>query len=113
MHGETTVGVDCIDPWLQQIPTKNKKMQLNFPDYNIETKNEEGRKLIYDIIRRRFVALTPEEWVRQHVLWFLVETKQYSRNLIAVEREIKFNNLKKDGDVPRPDLLIVMASHLF
>ena len=74
-------------------------MQLNFPEYTFQTKNEEGKKLIYDIIRKRFVALTPEEWVRQHVLCFLTLSKQYPKSLIAVEREIKFNNLRKRFDV--------------
>ncbi len=74
-------------------------MQLNFPPYEIITKNEEGKKLIYDPIRKRFVSLTPEEWVRQHVLCFLIQTRQYSPNLIAVEREIKFNKLKKRFDI--------------
>ncbi len=76
-----------------------KKLQLNFPVYDLKTKNEDGKKLIYDPIRKKFVSLTPEEWVRQHVLCFLVQTKQYSSNLIAVEREIKFNTLKKRFDI--------------
>lgn len=73
-------------------------MQLNFPAYTFQTKNENGKKLIYDTIRKKFVVLTPEEWVRQHVLSFLIHTKQYSAALIAVEREIKFNNLSKRFD---------------
>ena len=76
-----------------------KKLQLNFPVYDLKTKNEDGKKLIYDPIRKKFVSLTPGEWVRQHVLCFLVQTKQYSSNLIAVEREIKFNTLKKRFDI--------------
>ncbi len=74
-------------------------MQLNFPEYTFKTKNETGKKRIYDIIRKRYVALTPEEWVRQHVLCFLTLSKQYPQSLIAVEREIKFNNLRKRFDV--------------
>ncbi|MBC7382517.1 MAG: type I restriction enzyme HsdR N-terminal domain-containing protein [Bacteroidia bacterium] len=75
------------------------KLQLNFPEYYFQTKNEDGKKLIYDIIRKKFVSLTPEEWVRQHVLCFLVQTKKYSAALIAVEREIKYNKLSKRFDV--------------
>ena len=52
-------------------------LNLNFKTYNFNTKKEEGNALIFDIIRKKYVRLTPEEWVRQHVIHHLIEEKAY------------------------------------
>lgn len=58
-----------------------------------------NREFIFDEVRKIWVMLTPEEWVRQHVLHYLVYTKKYSQALIAVERGIDVNGLQKRFDV--------------
>lgn len=72
---------------------------LNLPSYNFRFKEQEGRTLIYDIVRKKFVVLTPEEWVRQNFIRFLIEEKKYPASLIAVEVGLKYNQLQKRADV--------------
>lgn len=72
---------------------------LNFPPYEFKIKNEGGRQQIFDALRRKFVALTPEEWVRQHVIRYLIEKKGFPPLLIAVEQQIEINGLKRRCDV--------------
>lgn len=62
-------------------------------------REEEGKELIFDELRRLWVRLTPEEWVRQNFLQYLVQTMQYPASLIAVERELKLGELRKRFDV--------------
>ena len=64
-------------------------MELNLPDYNVNIRECEGRQQIFDFLRRKFVALTPEEWVRQHFTHFLVEQKGYPKGLLANEVELR------------------------
>tara|TARA_R110000787_G_scaffold234375_6_gene341272 strand:+ start:1350 stop:1790 length:441 start_codon:yes stop_codon:yes gene_type:complete len=73
--------------------------ELNFPSYSFRLKSSENKTLIFDIIRKKYVALTPEEWVRQHVVMFLLEVKKYPISLIAVEKQLKINSLLKRTDV--------------
>ena len=54
---------------------------------------------IFDFIRKKWLVLTPEEWVRQHVLNFLVQVKKYPVSSIAIERELQLNDLKKRFDI--------------
>lgn len=70
-----------------------------FGSYNFLIENRLEGKTIFDFIRKKKVQLTPEEWVRQHVLNYLVFDKKYSKNLIAVERAIEVNGLMKRFDV--------------
>ncbi len=72
--------------------------RLNLPTYSFNIKFKEQRKYIFDFIRKKFVLLTPEEWVRQNFLKFLVEEKKYPASLIAVEKEFKLNTLSKRSD---------------
>ena len=74
-------------------------MKLNFKTYNFTTKSEEGNALIFDIIRKKYVRLTPEEWVRQHFIHYLVEEKGVPKGLISVERALIYNGLKKRFDI--------------
>ena len=62
--------------------------ELNLPKYEIRIGRKDGRLTIFDFLRRRYVALTPEEWVRQHFTHFLVEHKSYPQGLIANEVEL-------------------------
>jgi len=74
-------------------------MQLNLPPFSFRTKSVEGRKLIFDAFRRRWVALTPEEWVRQNFVRYLAEVKHFPESLIAVERSLKINQRDFRADV--------------
>ena len=60
-------------------------ISLNLPAYATKTMNDEGRTMIYDFLRRRYVALTPEEWVRQHFTHFLIEHKHYPAALLPTK----------------------------
>ena len=71
---------------------------LNLPTYSFNIKFIEQRKYIFDFIRKKYVILTPEEWVRQNFLKYLVEEKKYPASLISVEMEFKLNNLSKRSD---------------
>jgi hypothetical protein len=73
--------------------------KLNFPDYSFRVEKQEGKLKIFDAVRKKFVVLTPEEWVRQHVLKYLNEEKKIPISLMAVEKEINYNNQKKRFDV--------------
>ncbi|SIR29143.1 type I restriction enzyme HsdR N-terminal domain-containing protein [Maribacter ulvicola] len=72
---------------------------LNFPNYTFRVKNSENRTLIFDVIRKKFLVLTPEEWVRQHVVQYLIQEKKYPISHINVEKQITLNGLKKRYDV--------------
>jgi predicted type IV restriction endonuclease len=73
--------------------------QLNFPSYTFRFKNSENKVSIFDEIRKKFIILTPEEWVRQHVVQFLLEEKKYPKSLINVEKVLMVNGLRKRYDV--------------
>lgn len=73
--------------------------KLNFQLYNFRFKNSENKVAIFDEIRKKFIILTPEEWVRQHVVRFLLEEKRYPKSLINVEKVLLVNGLRKRYDV--------------
>jgi hypothetical protein len=73
--------------------------KLNFPAYTFRFKNSENKIAVFDEIRKKFVVLTPEEWVRQHVVQFLLQQKNYPKSYINVEKSIKINGLTKRYDV--------------
>jgi predicted type IV restriction endonuclease len=79
--------------------------KLNFQAYNFRFKNSENKVSIFDEIRKKFIILTPEEWVRQHVVQFLLAEKKYPKSLINVEKVLKVNGLRKryDAVVFNPD----------
>ncbi len=68
--------------------------RLNLPPYEIKTRQQNGKTYILDILRRRFVSLTPEEWVRQHFIHFLVEHMHYPTALLANEVELEIGKKK-------------------
>ncbi len=73
--------------------------KLNFPAYQFRFKNSENKVSIFDRIRKKFIILTPEEWVRQHTVHYLIEEKKYPESLINVEKLIKINDLNKRYDI--------------
>ena len=73
--------------------------ELNFPTYTFRFKNSENKVSIFDAIRKKFVILQPEEWVRQHCVHYLIKVKNYPKSLINVEKELKVNDLKKRYDI--------------
>ncbi len=74
-------------------------IRLSFPEYNFSIKEAEGRSLIFDPVRKKFVVLTPEEWVRQHVIRYLIEEKAVPPALMRSEGEIVLNRTRKRFDV--------------
>ncbi len=73
--------------------------KLNFSAYDFRLKNSENKVHIFDVIRKKFVVLQPEEWVRQHVVHYLLKDKNYPKSLINVEKQLSVNNIKKRYDV--------------
>lgn len=73
--------------------------KLNFIDFQFRFKNSENKVAIFDIIRKKFILLTPEEWVRQHVIHFLITTLKYPKSHINVEKVMKINGLIKRYDI--------------
>lgn len=73
--------------------------RLNLPTYNFKLKSSENKMLIFDKLRKKYIVLTPEEWVRQHFVYFLIEEKKYPVTLIALEKQLTINNLKKRSDI--------------
>jgi len=72
--------------------------ELNLPDYDIKLKGTDNNILIWDRLRKKYVALTPEEWVRQHFINFLINEKRYSEGLIVNEVQINLNNCRRRCD---------------
>lgn len=72
---------------------------LNFPTYSFRLKNSENNTHIFDVIRKKFVILQPEEWVRQHCIQYLILEKNYPISLINVEKVVLINGLKKRYDI--------------
>ncbi|MBS1511413.1 MAG: type I restriction enzyme HsdR N-terminal domain-containing protein [Bacteroidetes bacterium] len=74
-------------------------IKIDYPSFNFRIQNQEGRETIFDPFRKIWVALTPEEWVRQNFLQYLVQVKQYPAALIAVEKQIKLGDINKRFDI--------------
>jgi hypothetical protein len=75
--------------------------KLNLPSYNYRIEEKEGMTKIFDEIRKKLVKLTPEEWVRQHFIQFLITARSYPKGLLLIEKELKVDTLKR-----RPDLVV-------
>jgi len=72
--------------------------QLNLPEYNFRIKKQDEKLLIFDSQRKRYVSLTPEEWVRQHFIRFMIEVKGYPSAHLAIEKQLNMNGMKKRCD---------------
>jgi hypothetical protein len=79
---------------------------INYPEPDFRIKKENGKELIFDALRKKWIILTPEEWVRQNFIQYLLKIKKYPSSLIAVEKEIQLGELKK-----RFDVLVYDSSH--
>lgn len=73
--------------------------QLRFPTYDFRLKSSENKVRIFDVVRKKFVLLQPEEWVRQHVLHQLIFDKGYPESYIKVEKQLMVNKLQKRYDI--------------
>jgi len=74
-------------------------LKLKYPPFDVRVRNGNGQTSIFDPIRKKWLILTPEEWVRQHLLNYLIIEKKYPVSIIAIEKEIILNDLKKRFDV--------------
>lgn len=75
------------------------KTSLNFPYFDIQVQEFEGQYVVFDPLRRKYLKLTPEEWVRQHMILFLVRNKNYPKSLFALEKGIRYNSIQKRVDI--------------
>ena len=86
--------------------------KLNLPNYKFKLKSSENKTLIFDNFRKKYFVLTPEEWVRQHFVQFLIDEKKYPVSLIAIEKQLTINNRKKRTDIlvfntdGNPDIIV-------
>ena len=76
-----------------------KMVELNLPKIDCNIRKKEGKIEIFDVIRKKFILLTPEEWVRQHMVHFLIYDRSYPKSLIKVESGLKYNRLQKRSDI--------------
>lgn len=72
---------------------------LDFPTYFFKIKNKENIPYIWDIIRKKYIMLTPEEWVRQHVIHYLIYEKHYPMQWMSVEKQFTINGQHKRADI--------------
>jgi len=79
--------------------------ELNLPSIDSNIRKEEGKVWIFDIIRKKYIVLTPEEWVRQHFIHYLIKELKYPKSLFKVESGLLFNTLLKRSDVVIHDRL--------
>ena len=77
----------------------NLTMDINSLKSPFKTSGRQGKQLIFDIIRKKYVPLTPEEWVRQNFIHYLVHQKEYPGNLLAVEITLRINGMNKRADI--------------
>ena len=73
-------------------------LPLNLPSYPAKIQKRNGKNVIFDPLRQKYVALTPEEWVRQHFVHFLTDFKGYPKGLLANEIQLDLNGTKKRCD---------------
>jgi hypothetical protein len=81
-------------------------IEVTYPEPAFRVKKDKGRELIFDTIRRQWLVLTPEEWVRQNFVQYLVQVMEYPATLVALEKEIRLGELKK-----RFDILVYDSAH--
>ena len=82
-------------------------LAINYPEQRFQIKKNAGKDIIFDPLRKKWLLLTPEEWVRQNFVQYLVQVKKYPATLIAMEKMIRLGELKK-----RFDILVYDKNHL-
>lgn len=78
---------------------RGEMIQLNLPSCDLVVRDEGEERVIFDPIRRKFVRLTPEEWVRQHFLRYLIDRCRYPASLMAVEMGFRFQEMPRRADI--------------
>ncbi|MCS6823349.1 MAG: type I restriction enzyme HsdR N-terminal domain-containing protein [Cytophagaceae bacterium] len=92
-------------------------IRLNLPEIDVKRQNQNGQEYIFDIIRKKYILLTPEEWVRQHFIHFLIHHHNYPKSLLKIESGTRYNQLRKRTDVVaysregKPFLLVECKSY--
>lgn len=90
---------------------------LNLPRFEVKIIKEDGKNRIFDLIRKKYVVLTPEEWVRQHFVHHLIHNLNYPKSLIRIESGLQLNALQKRSDVliynrdGKPWMLVECKAH--
>ena len=79
--------------------------KLHFPQPDLRLRKANESLQVWDVVRKRWVALTPEEWVRQHLIHFLRDHRGWSESLMAVERKLMYNGLNR-----RPDVVVYTSA---
>lgn len=74
-------------------------IKIAYPSYPFKIEMKDGKEQIFDPLRKKWIRLTPEEWVRQNFLQYLLQIKHYPPSLIAIEKEITVGELKKRFDI--------------
>lgn len=74
-------------------------IQLEYPKYNFTISLQAGKEMIFDPIRKKYVRLTPEEWVRQNLLQYLMQTKHYPGSMMAIEKALSVNGVNRRFDI--------------
>ena len=74
-------------------------ISINYPEFPFKIQKEAGKDCIFDPLRKTWVVLTPEEWVRQNFIQYLIQVRQYPASLIAIEKTIQLGELKKRFDI--------------
>lgn len=72
---------------------------LNLPEFQFRIQQRDDKRMIFDLLRRKYVVLTPEEWVRQNFIVYLIRIKGYPQSLIAVESSLRLGRMVKRADV--------------
>ena len=83
---------------------KISMLDLSFPNYEFRLKEINQKRFIFDEIRKKYIELTPEEWVRQNCIKFLINEKKFKKNLISIEKKIQLNNTTKRFDILAHDI---------
>lgn len=74
-------------------------LKIEFPPPQFQVRNVDGKDFIKDVIRKKWVRLTPEEWVRQNIIHYFLQIKNYPASLLSIEKEIQLGEIKKRCDV--------------
>jgi type I site-specific restriction endonuclease len=72
---------------------------LNFPSFEFRIEKAGDKFVIFDVLRKKSVTLTPEEWVRQHMIRYLIDFKRYPKAMIRVESSLKYDKMEKRSDI--------------
>ena len=74
-------------------------LTIRFPEPAFALRKQDGKEQVWDAIRKIWVSLTPEEWVRQNIIHYLLQVKHYPASLLAIEKEIKLGEVRKRCDI--------------